>query len=363
MLTHRKDAINASFQNRAFSLGDILLTPPSSATPYTTLRAVFSENAADPGKAAPKYDSFDLWDQVTQNKGAVSPAEARAFVDGCLRSRFANEKRISDPRAKAGMGGLDFETLVTLYEKIAEEDVPQRSIYLRELNKALDQGEAFYEKLIAPVRQFFSRNNIPVLEQKWQDAKRAGRVDKSEGTFADTLATLLSHPPVLSKNEYIRRVGMLQFICDAYSESIGEGSVRVGLFQGQPGLKGFHMGKESPQGEVIGINLIEMHDFRSALNILMHERQHASQDRLAEALAKGRIKPGDDNYIAARLFGANRANHGYLSPDMPSGPTGYLFQPMEIDAHNAGNTAEYHATRTYGRPPKPHLGTGMQLAA
>ncbi|MBU0859992.1 MAG: hypothetical protein KJ667_08635, partial [Alphaproteobacteria bacterium] len=59
----------------------------------------------------------------------------------------------------------------------------------------------------------------------------------------------------------------------------------------------------------------------------------------------------------------NRANHGYLSPDMPAGPTGYLFQPMEIDAHNAGNTAEYHATRTYGRPPKPHLGTGMQLAA
>lgn len=367
MPTHRKDAIQASFhyfvQQPPSFFDGLLLTPPP-AQPKTALRAVFSENAANAGgDHGRKFDAATLWHDVARKGGAVSPAEARAFVDGCLRSRFANDNRISDSRAKNGLAGLDFETLVTLYEKIAEEDVPQRSVYLRELNRAMDPGEAFYDKRVQPIRDFFAPGNIAHIEHKWADAKAAGRIPATEGGFADTMAELLAHPPLLSKHEYTRRVSMLQFICDTYSESIGEGTVRVGLFQGQPGLKGFHMGKDSPQGEVIGINVIEMHDFRAALNILMHERQHASQDRLAEALEKGRIRKGDPDYIAARLFGANRANHGYLTPDMPAGPQGYIFQPMEVDAHNAGNTAEYVIGRTYGRPPRPHNDTGPQLRA
>ena len=363
MTAHRKDAINASYHNFIQLPPEIEVTAPAQG-PGAQLRAVFNENAgAGSGADYSKYDAFDLWEEVSSKHGAVSPAEARAFVDGCLRSRFANEKRIGDARARTGLAALDFETLVTLYEKIAEEDVPEGSIYLRELNKAMDPGELFYEKRVAPVRQFFTRGNMPFLEQKWTEAKRAGRIPRAESSFAETMAELLSHPPVLSKNEYIRRLNVLQFICDTYSEYVGEGTVRVGLFQGKPGLKGFHMGKDGPQGELIGINLIEMHDFRSALNILMHERQHASQDRLADALDKGRIKQGDPDYIAARLFGANRANNGYLNPDMPSGPAGYIYQPMEVDAHNAGNTAEYQAGRTYGRPPKPHTGAPQLRAA
>jgi hypothetical protein len=343
---------------------DFLLDPPAGPMQQgVTFRATFNENAGDPGKDAAKYDAFDLWEQVTQNNGVVSPEEARAFVDGCLRSRFANEKRIGDKRAKNGLHGLDFETLVTLYEKVSEEDTPHRGVLLAALNRALDPGESFYDKRVAPVRQFFARTNTAAIEQKWDEAKRKGKIDKKEGTFADTLTTLLAHPPLLTKDEYMRRVKMLQFICDTYSDFVGETSVRVGLFQGQPGLKGFHMGKDSPQGEIIGINVLEMHDFRSALNILMHERQHASQDRLADALAKGKIKPGDADYIAARLFAANRANHGYLQPDLPSGPAGYIYQPMEVDAHNAGNTAEYQASRTYGKPPKPHRDAGPELRA
>lgn len=345
---------------------DFMLDLPAYTGPVpqgVTFRATFNKHAQDPGKDIPEYDAVSLWNAVATNNGHVTPEEARAFVDGCLRSRFANESRITDKHAKDGLEGHDFEVLVTLYEKIAEEDSPSRGLLLAALNRVLDPGDAFYEKRVMPVRQFFAQSNVNVIEKKWDEAKRKGKIDKTEGGFADTMATLLGHPPVLAKDDYMRRVKILQFICDTYSDFIGETTVRVGLFQGQPGLKGFHMGKESPQGEIIGINVIEMHDFRSALNILMHERQHATQDRLADALSKGKIKAGDPDYIAARLFAANRTNHGYLQPDLPSGPQGYIYQPMEVDAHNAGNTAEYLVGRTFGKLPKPHRDTGPQLRA
>lgn len=373
MPTLRPNAISALYHNACArnpdnndaDLRDIMFILPANYNrPPPAFRGVFNGNAADPSgaKGPDSYDNFDLWDQVMQNQGAVSPDEARAFVDGCLRGRFANEKRITDPRAQQGLRALDFETIVTLYEKIAEEDDPATTILLRELNKALGLDSAFYEKLAEPVVNFFAPANTAALELQWREAQAAGRIKHSPQGFAATMGELLTNPPLLKREDYLRRIETLQFICDSYSEFVGESTVKVGLFNGQPGLKGVHVGKEGPQGELIGINATEMHDFRAALNILMHERQHASQDRLAEALSCGRIKKGDDNYRAARVFAANRGNNGYMMPQMPAGPQGYLFQPMEIDAHNAGNIAEYEAGRTYGRQPKPHMSAFLRAA-
>lgn len=365
------DAINASCFNRTpvsidDLIGDILIPAPLVRRMERSLFSnAFNKVSGDPGagKDYGKFDAVDLWQKGSHNNSSLSVAEARAFVDGCLRSRFANEKRIGDARAKTGLAALDTDTLLNLYEKIAEEDTPERGIYLRELNRAIDPGAAFYEKRVTRIQTFFGKNNTPMIEQRWADAKRTGKIPKTEGTFADTMADLMGHPPVLSRNEYLRRLAVLQFVCDAYSESIGEATVPVKLFQGQPGLKGFQVGKDSPQGELIGINVIEMHDFRSALNILMHERQHVSQDRLSDAYTRGAIQKTDPDYLAARIFTANRNNHGYLNPDSPAGPEGYVYQPMEVDAHNAGNTAEYIATRTYAKPPKPHTGASPTLRA
>jgi hypothetical protein len=366
-----KDAIVAACQNRtpvsiADLLSDLLVPAPIVKRAESRLfSGAFNKNASDPGAGHNygHFDALDLWNKGSQNNSSLSANEARAFVDGCLRSRFANEKRIGDARAKNGLAALDTETLINLYEKIASEDTPERSIYLRELNRALNPGDAFYEQRVTRVRHFFGRGNTPMIEQRWAEAKRTGRIPKTEGNFADTMADLMAHPPLLSRQEYLRRLSILQFICDTYSESIGETSVPVKLFQGQPGMKGFQVGKDGPQGEMIGINLIEMHDFRSALNVLMHERQHVTQDRLSDAYSKGKIQKTDPDYLAARLFTANRNDHGYLTPDSPGGPEAYLYQPMEVDAHNAGNTAEYHATRTYAKPPKPHTGAAPNLRA
>lgn len=366
-----KDALAASCLNRAsVSIAELLSdqlipVPANRRMERNFFSEEFNKNAADPGAGAnkPQFDALDLWNKASKNNGDISVAEARAFVDGCLRSRFANESRISDTRAKSGLMALDTDTLINLYEKIACEDTPERSIYLRELNRAIDPGEKFYEQRITRINHFFSPKNTAMIELRWAEAKRTGRIARSEGNFTDTMADLMAHPPLLSRQEGLRRLAILRFICDTYSESIGELPVAVKLFQGEPGMKGFQVGKDSPHGETIGINVMEMHDFRSALNILMHERQHVSQDRLSDNFMRGLIPKSDPDYLAARIFTANRGNHGYLTPDSLAGPEAYVFQPLEVDAHNAGNTAEYQAVRTYAKPPKPHTGAAPGLRA
>lgn len=358
MSTHRAGAISASF--RYFVLPqdilpeDFMIDVPPVERPDGGMKATFNANAAIAAEDYKKLETQDLWRKVCQDPTHLTPREARAFTDGCMTSRFANDPAISDPRAKKGLAAFDFETLIAIYEKVAEDDMPLTSIYLRELNKALDPGAEFYDRRADPVRMFFSRANTATLEQKWTAAKAAGRIGRKEGTFSDALSALLSHPPLLEREEFKRRADILQFIADSYSDYIGEPPVKLKLFQGMQGIKGFQTDKDSEHGEMIAINIQELHDFRACINILMHERQHTSQSRLADRLVAGKIRKDDPDYVAARLFQANRARNGYISPMAPAGSAGYVYQPMEVDANNAGNTAEYHAARTYGRPPKPH---------
>lgn len=348
-------AENASNDNRYAKDRNIFFAPPRAPTGKPLGRS-FLGAANDPapaGRGKRAYDTAALWNDVMLKEGRVDADMARRFVDDALSGAFANDPRIADPRARQGLSSLGFETVVNLYESVASESATGMSLYLRELNIALNLDDAFYEDRVVPVSEFFSDASKPFIEQKWAQAKRAGLIDPAEGSFADAMAEALSNPPIWNKEGLERQVNLLQFICDSYSEFVGETSVRVGLFQGQPGLKGFHASKDDASGqqEIIGINVLEIGNFQTCLNILMHERQHASQDRLAEALLDGRIKKGDARYKAARVFAANRANMGYLQPDYQSGPAGYRFQPLEMDAHNAGGIAEYMAFKTYAKKP------------
>ena len=102
---------------------------------------------------------------------------------------------------------------------------------------------------------------------------------------------------------------------------------------------------------MIGLNIQELSNFQSSVGIIMHERQHASQARMAERYEAGTIDKNHPDYIPARVFAANGKNGGYISGDKEAGMRGYRFQPMEQDAHNAGSVAEYMVFKTYARKP------------
>ena len=321
-----------------------------------SVSSMFSIFASDPapGSRGPRsYNTADLWNEVIAKGGKVDAATARRFANDALSGVFANDARITDPRAKQGLSTLGFETIISLYESIATEDAPGLSLYLRELNVALDLQDSFYEKQADPMARFFSPANTAFLEQKWAEAKRAGKIGATEPGFSDAMAQALTNEPIWNEGDLERQMNLFQFLCNAYGDFTGEAvSPKVGLFKGPPGLKGFHASKaDTGTEEIIAINVLELGSFQNCLGILMHERQHASQERLAEAYQAGQIKKGDANYEAARIFAANRAGHGYLNPDHEAGPAGYRFQPLEMDAHNAGSIAEYMVFKTYARMP------------
>lgn len=323
-----------------------------------TLGESFFESSSDPyAKSRGKrlHKPHVLWREVISKNGNVEAETARQFVNDFLSGVFANDALISDPRARQGLKDLGFETIIALYEKISTSDAKGNSLYLRELNKALDLPDKFYEKRIEPVAQFLGEGQKAWLETKWAEARREGRLGLNGSDhatrFEDAMAEELSSPPIWSAGDAKRRVQLLQFICDAYSDSIGETRVRVGLFNGKPGLKGFYSPKTADRDEVIGLNIQELSNFQACVGILMHERQHASQARVAEAYENGTIGKGHADYLAARIFAANGRAGGYISGDKEAGMKGYRFQPMEQDAHNAGSVAEYMVFKTYARKP------------
>lgn len=339
---------------------DFLKTPGITVTKAPTefrapgLGNEFLEAATDPySKSRSKrfYKPENLWKEVIGKSGAVDSETARQFVNDLLSGVFANSARIHDPRARQGLNALGFETIMSLYESISQSDAKGNSLYLRALYTSLEIPDSFYEKRITPVAQFFDENRKAEMEQKWTEARREGRIPDHDGSFEDAMGEELASPPIWSAADAKRRVQLLQFLCDSYSDSIGETRVRVGLFNGKPGLKGFYMHKTDENEEVIGLNISEMGNFQACVGILMHERHHASQQRLADAYRAGQIGKDHADYMAARIFAANGEKGGYINGDRSAGMRGYRFQPLELDAHNAGSVAEYMVFKTYARKP------------
>lgn len=319
-----------------------------------TIGEAFFESASDPFKQSRgkrTYKPANLWREVIAKGGDVEAETARQFVNDFLSGVFANDVDITDPRAGQNLKDLGFETVITLYEKISQSDAKGNSLYLQELNKALDLPDSFYEQRIQPMARFYGENQKAWMQTKWEEARREGRLGDHALRFEDAMAEELANPPIWSANDAKRRIQLLQFLCDAYSDSVNEPRIRVGLFNGKPGLKGFYSPPQPGKPEVIGLNVNELSNFQACVGIIMHERQHTSQARLAEAYEAGTIKKGDAHYVAARVFSANGKSGGYISGDKEAGHRGYRFQPMEQDAHNAGSIAEYMVFKTYAHPP------------
>ncbi|HEY0900879.1 MAG TPA: hypothetical protein VGD95_02030 [Micavibrio sp.] len=341
---------DATQDPRILSIGSI---PKEFRAP--TLGESFLEAADDPyqqQRGARPYEPAALWNEVIKRKGNVDSETARLFVNDYLSGVFANDAQITDKRAQKNLASLGFEMVITLYESISQSTAKGNSLYLQELNRALNLPDSFYQKRIEPMARFYDPRHSAALEQQWAQARADGRLNKDQALrFADAMAEELTSPPIWSAQDAQRRVQLLQFLSDAYSDSIGEKRVRVGLFKGQPGLKGFYSPPQPGQEEVSGLNVTELSNFQACINIVMHERQHASQNRLAEAYEVGLIKKRHPDYMAARIFAANGKTGGYINGNMEAGHRGYRFQPMEQDAHNAGSIAEYMAFKTYARKP------------
>lgn len=330
-----------------------------------TLGHKFFESADDPFtqyRGNRTYEPAKLWNEVIKKKGNVEAETARLFVNDFLSSVFANDAKISDKRARQDLSSLGFETIIKLYERISKSTSKGNSLYLQQLNKALALPDAFYEKRIEPMAKLFGDSERIYMQTKWAEAHAQGRLSDQYASFADAMAEELTSPPIWSAKDVNRRVQMLQFMADAYSDYAGEPRVRVGLFKGQPGLKGFYSPPQAGQNEVIGLNISEISNFQACINIVMHERQHASQARLAEAYEDGKIKKGHADYVAARVFSANGRSGGYINGDTEAGHRGYRFQPMEQDAHNAGSVAEYMAFKTYARAPGIYTEKNVRFA-
>ncbi len=318
------------------------------------LGKIFAESSMDPFKKSRgkrTYKPANLWREVTLMGGNVEAETARQFVNDFLSGVFANDVGISDPRARQGLKDLGFETIITLYERISASEEKGNSLYLRELNKALDIPDKFYEKRIEPMANFLGDDHKTALQAKWMEARRDGRLADHGDNFEHAMGEELASPPIWSATDAKRRMQLLQFLSDSYSDSIGETRVRVGLFNGKPGLKGFYSPPQAGKPEVIGLNLQEISNFQACVGIIMHERHHASQARLAEAYENGTIGKGHADYMAARIFSANGRAGGYISGGEEAGMRGYRFQPMEQDAHNAGSVAEYMVFKTYAKKP------------
>lgn len=338
------------------------------------ISSMFAEAANDPfvkSRGKRLSPPANVWNEVIKMGGKVEAETARQFVNDHLSGVFANDVAIQDPRARQDLKSLGFETVIALYESISKSDAKGNSLYLRELNRALDLPDSFYEKRVEPMANFYDQSNKAWMEAKWQEAMKEGRLAHHTMDFESAMAEELTSPPMWNATDARRRIELLQFLSDAFSDFRGETRVRVGLFNGQPGLKGFYMHETDQNEEVIGLNVQELGNFQACVGIVMHERQHASQQRLADAYTAGKITKGHADYVAARVFAANGGDGGYINGSKEAGMNGYRFQPMEQDAHNAGSVAEYAVFKTYARKPgiytehhvKPENAAPLKLAA
>lgn len=312
-------------------------------------------------QAGPRFQhgSEELWHEVIHNEGKVDFYTAKQFLESHNNKYFQKNSYISDVRTRQPLKNLGFETIINLYDAMTERPMQDNSLYLDLLNQSIDLSKDELTEWTRPVTAFWSEQNKPFIEKKWEEAKDDGLIARSEGTFAQTMAEGFDNPQLISKGGYIRRKAILQFISDAYSDFADEDRVQIELIKGPPGLGGFHTVDERTGQHVIGININNFafqSNFQSIMNVLNHERYHASDRMLGDQYSSGNIREGDPNYKRARIAAAAMSKHGYISGDAEAGPLAYRDQVIEVGAHHAGKLAEYHTHETYAKEPDPVIG-------
>jgi hypothetical protein len=303
-----------------------------------------------------QHGSKQLWDEVISNQGCVDVYTAKQFVESFEKGLFSQNPNINDPKASSSLDSIGFETAVNLFESLSERPIQGMSLYLDRLNRAMGLDEDYYKERGKHVGRFFEAHNTAFIEKQWEQAKKDGTIAKTETTFSKAMSDAFNNPEMVSRGDFLRRRALLQFISDAYSTFINEPKVEVKLINGPSELGGYNAKDEKTGKQVIGININNFafqKNFQSALNILMHERHHSSQNHLADMLHEGKIKKGDDLYVASRVAAANMKPHGYIRPDYMAGPLAYRDQPIEAEANYAGKVAEYQSHKTYATAPQP----------
>lgn len=338
------------------------------AAPYSIERDYNPPSARrhDFGRAAnPRYDHYQtrfehgsvaLWNYIVDNEGRVDLYSAAQFIESHANGLFHRNPNITDSRTQKKLDHLGFETIVNLFGALSERPMQGMSLYLDALNRAMGLDDAYYRARTKNIQKFFEPANGAFLETKWEEARRQSRIAHSEKTFSDAMADAFNDPEMVTKGDFLRRKALLQFISDAYSDFVGEPRIEVKLISASPELGGYHGKDEKTGRNVIGININNFafqKNFQTALNILMHERHHGSQQFLVDEYKAGKIGKTDANYIAARVAVANMGPYGYIQPDYIAGALAYRDQPIEVEANYAGKLAEYHAHTTYARAPNP----------
>ena len=309
-------------------------------------------------QAGPRFNhgSAELWREVTSSQGNVDFFTARQFIESHAKKLFIQNRHITDARVEQPLKNLGFETVINLYDAMTQRPMEDNSQYLDLLNQAIELDEGELKEWAKPVVDFFSSSNTDFLEKKWEHAKRSGKIAPSEGSFSQMMSESFSNPELITKGGYLRRKAILQFISDAYSDYVGEDRPKIELINGPEGLGGFHTVDERTGQHVIGINVNNyafQSNFQSTMNVLNHERYHASDRMLGDRYRRGEITQSDPRYKRARIAAAAMNENGYISNDTLAGPLAYREQVIEVGAFFAGKLAEFHSNNTYAREPEP----------
>ena len=268
------------------------------------------------------YTTEEVYQHTTSalNQGNhVPPDLARRFLNNLHYGSFAE----TDPELQAsGIGGLNLEAKLTLYESIAQEHNERNLQYLSALNAEMKLGSDFYTRGTKESAQFFESGNLSYLANANPNLMIGlSRLLKGQGQIK---------PDVKEK--------IYQGLIDAYCDFCEIPRKQIHFRHNKDTkLQGFY----SPQDDSITMNT-NTDDFRSnpvgTIETLIHEARHGKQHALANAYRTGEIPVGHPNHVAARVFHANiNTVGGYIGAGRNY--SAYYGQPAEVDARTAGESA------------------------
>jgi len=268
------------------------------------------------------YTAEEVYQQTTSvlnQDNHVSSDLARRFLNNLHYGGFAE----IDPELQAsGIGGLNLEAKLTLYESIAQEHNERNLQYLSALNAEMKLGNDFYTRGSRESAQFFESGNLSYLANANPNLMMGlSRLLKGQEQIK---------PDVKEK--------IYQGLIDAYCDFCEIPRKQIHFCHNKDAkLQGFY----SPQDDSITMNT-NTDDFRinpmGTIETLIHEARHGKQHALANAYRSGGIPAGHPNYVAARVFNANiNTIGGYIGAGWNY--SAYHGQPAEVDARTAGESA------------------------
>ena len=275
-----------------------------------------------------------LFRHVANCKGEVSPELARRFLNNLFYGGFDH---IHPSLAHNGLRALPVEFRLNLYESIAKDNHPRNFLYLDALNSELGLTEPFFARQAKDVVSFFAKPwlGLTYAFKNWGQTYSGAMNRALRGEASET-----------------EKRKLIAHTVQAYFKHLGLPEPKIQYINAHPGLQGGC----SPDGKVFSINQNSTgyrNDFSEVINMIFHESQHGAKHiRMARDYLAGKIKADHPDYIAARVFAANLANFGYITPSRDH--EAYERQPMERDARYAGGLAQKLVIERYGdRTPAP----------